>query len=82
MVLGSTAASRLQAKAAVYAAGTCLTLVVGAYNRFASNSCSICTTHFASLCVICNAKWPSISCNNRYALGGSVAMAARQAMWE
>ena len=68
-MLGSTAASRLLMIAAIYVAETGLTPVVGVYTRKQSM--------FASLVqCIYNARWHSISCNGRYALGGNVAMAA------
>ena len=67
--MGSTAVSRLLITAAVYVAGTGLTLVI--------NVCTIVRSMVAILIqCIYNTRWSSISPNGRYALGSNVAMAA------
>ena len=72
MVLGSTAASRLLMIAAV--AGTGLTPVISMYTRMQSMVATF-------VQCIYNARWCSISCNGRYALGGNVAMTAT-GLWQ
>ena len=74
MVLGSTAASRLLMTAVIHLAGTGLTLVVNVCTRLRSMVTTL-------VQCIYNARWCSISCNERYAFGSNVAMAAT-GLWQ